>query len=118
MQRVEDALELAVAQEVPRVEVEIDGRDVVVAREQSLGDLLAGAQRYLALGRLASAQDSDPHQRPTISTSGSSCAPKRRLTSAMTRSISRRTSAAVAPPSLTMKLPWSGDTTALPSRAP
>ncbi len=34
------------------------------------------------------------------------------------RSISRRTSPAEAPPSLTMKLPWVGDTRASPSRAP
>src|SRR5207253_5730168 len=119
VQGIENALEPAVAQDVPRAGVEIDGGDVVTAPEQRLGDLLAGTQRDLAFRGLASTKNRHLHfQRPTISTSGSIWMPNRRLTSAITRSMRRSTSEALAPPSLTMKLPCSVEMTAAPSRAP
>src|SRR5438132_6705029 len=119
VQSVEDAVESAIAEDVPRARVKVDRRDVVTSSAQGLGHLFAGAERHVSLRRFPSPQDRELHfQRPTISTSGSICAPKRRSTSVITRSMSFRTSAAVAPPSLTMKLPWSWETTAAPSRAP
>src|SRR5256886_3937665 len=119
VKRIEHALETAVPEDVPRTAVEVDVGDVMAAAAERLCHLATGAQGHLALSRLASPQDGQLHfQRPTISTSGSIWRPNRRFTSTITRSIRRRTSAAVAPPSLTMKLPCTVDTTAAPSRAP
>ena len=44
MQGVEHALEVAVAQDVPCIRIEVDGRDVVPATTQRIGDLLSRAQ--------------------------------------------------------------------------
>src|ERR1700682_1477410 len=120
VQRVEDAIESAIAQHVPRGEVDVDAGDLVAAVAKRVLDLRAGLQRHLALGRLPATQDRHLHflNFPTISTSVSSSMLKRRRTSAWMRSMRRLTSSAVAPPSLTMKLPCSVETTAFPSRAP
>jgi hypothetical protein len=50
VQSVEDAVEVAVAQDVPRLPVEVDTDDIVAAGPQRLLDLRARAQRDLALG--------------------------------------------------------------------
>src|SRR5256886_4057834 len=119
MQRIEDAVEGAVPQLVPGARIDVDADDVVAEASQRLVNLRSGFQRDLALGRASAAQDGDFHfQRPTSSTSGSSSALNRRLTSAWMRWMSVATSRAVAPPSLTMKLPCRVDTAALPWRRP
>ncbi len=50
MQSVEDAIEIAVAQDVPRFPVEVDADDIVATPLERPLDLCARAQRDLALG--------------------------------------------------------------------
>src|SRR5205807_7841943 len=115
----EDAVEAAAAKALPRCPVHLDRLGEMAVLAERPDDLGPRAQRYLPLSGAAAAENSDLHpHRPTRSTSVSNATPKRSDTLVWTRRISRSTSEAVAPPSLTMKLACCSEMRAAPSRAP
>src|SRR6185369_12566365 len=106
-------------QKQPIGRLRIHLRDTMTKGSQGLRDRGAGSQRDLALGAGTSQHDDDIERLnlvhwPKISTSVSSSMPRLLRAVCFIKSISSRTSVAVALPSLTMKFPCTVETMAPP----